>query len=268
MELLKEKVWCIEVITQLLKKVEEIIGVTKTIIILDEQGCTSEVQKVTTNNGCYLLKSSFEKKYKEWLKDEALVLEKLNNQKKIPVPKFYGFVEEKLGSHLIMSFEDGLTLTSALGQAKSTTEKKSLIMSFGYFLQQLHETEEKESINQNLDWLSHRLVKAENYLEYGQTEGSLQLLEKLKLNKPFPIEQTVIHGDCTTDNVLVINGEVRLFIDVAGMTIGDPRYDESLAIRSFVNNEEYKRAFYMGYKRYKVSTEEFQYFDEGLYEFF
>ncbi|SET74693.1 aminoglycoside 3'-phosphotransferase-2 [Salinibacillus kushneri] len=254
--------------TQLIKKVEEIIGVTKTIIMLDEQGCTSEVQKIITDNGCYLLKSSFEKRYIEWLKDEALVLKKLNNKKQIPVPEFYGFIEEKRGSHLIMSFEDGITLTSALEQAKSTTEKKSLIRSFGHFLQQFHEIDPIDSFTHNIDWLDHQLVKAESYLEHGQTKGSLQLLEKLKLNKPLPVEQTVIHGDCTTENVLVINGEVRLFIDVAGMTIGDPRYDESLAIRSFVNNEEYRRAFYDGYKRYKVSKEEFQYFDQGLYEFF
>ncbi len=64
------------------------------------------------------------------------------------------------------------------------------------------------------------------------------------------------------------NGEVCLFIDVAGMTVGDPRYDESLAIRNFVNSEEDKRAFYEGYKRYKLSKEEFKYFNEGLYEFF
>ncbi|WP_342744280.1 phosphotransferase [Alkalihalobacterium alkalicellulosilyticum] len=105
-------------------------------------------------------------------------------------------------------------------------------------------------------------------MKHGQSEGSIQLLEKLKANKPLPVEQAVIHGDCTTDNVLMVNGEACLFIDVAGMTIGDPRYDECLAIRSFVKDEEYKNAFYEGYKRYEVSIEEFKYFDEGLYEFF
>lgn len=254
--------------TQLIKKIEEIVGKTTKLAILAEQGCTSEVQKIITENGCYLLKSSSEEKYKKWLKTEAQVLEKLNSQKQIPVPKYYGFVEEKLRSHIIMSFEEGITLTSTLNQVKSTTEKKLLIRSFGHFLHQLHETSEMELLNHNIDWLENQLVKAASYVEHGQTEGRLQLLEKLKANKPLPVEQTIIHGDCTTDNVLMINGEVRLFIDVAGMTIGDPRYDESLAIRSFVNDEEYKRAFYEGYKRYKVSKEEFQYFDEGLYEFF
>jgi aminoglycoside phosphotransferase (APT) family kinase protein len=82
------------------------------------------------------------------------------------------------------------------------------------------------------------------------------------------VQQTIIHGDCTTDNVLVFDGKVELFIDVSGMTVGDPRYDESLAIRRFLNNEEYINAFYQGYQRYRVSKNEFCYFDQGLYEFF
>nr|WP_207789232.1 phosphotransferase [Neobacillus terrae] len=94
------------------------------------------------------------------------------------------------------------------------------------------------------------------------------MLSQLKYEKPLPVQQTMIHGDCTTDNVLVIDGKVQLFIDVSGMTVGDPRYDESLAIRNFVNNPEYIQAFYEGYKRYKVTHEEFQYFEQGLYEFF
>jgi hypothetical protein len=41
-----------------------------------------------------------------------------------------------------------------------------------------------------------------------------------------------------------------------------------LTIRSIVNNVELKKAFYEGDKCYLVSEEEFQYFDEDLYEFF
>ncbi|SEM55741.1 aminoglycoside 3'-phosphotransferase-2 [Mesobacillus persicus] len=253
---------------QLIKKVEEIVGEVKRFIPLDEQGCTSIVQKVRTKNGCFLLKSSFEEKYREWLRNEAQVLEKLNHQKQISVPKYYGFIEEKLGSHLIMSYEDGITLTKALEQAKCKTEKQSLIRSFGSFLQQLHETKILESQNHHSDWLDSQLVKANGYVERGQTEGNFQLLEKLKSNKPSPVKQTFIHGDCTTDNVLVVDGEVKIFIDVAGMTVGDPRYDVSLAISSFFNDEELKDSFYEGYRRYNVSKEEFIYFDEGLYEFF
>ncbi|MBU9711917.1 aminoglycoside phosphotransferase family protein [Evansella tamaricis] len=250
------------------KQIEEIVGKTQKVNRLDEQGCTSEVSQIITDKGCYLLKSSFEGKYREWLMNEGQVLEKLNHNNQIPVPKYYGFIEERDSSHLIMSFEDGITLTSALNNTMDITEKNSLIRSFGHLLNCLHETQTIESLNHKNDWLTEQLRKAEFYVKSDQTEGSWKQLQKLMLNKPLPVQQVMIHGDCTTDNVLVVNGEVRLFIDVAGMTIGDPRYDESLAIRSFMGNEVYINAFYEGYKRYKVSKEEFQYFDKGLYEFF
>lgn len=167
-----------------------------------------------------------------------------------------------------MSFENGITLTSALKNAETTSEKIVLIKSFGHFLNQLHTTKIIESLNNKNNWLDQQLVKATRYVDRGETDGSLELLEKLQSNKPIPVQHTMIHGDCTTDNVLVVDGEVQLFIDVSGMTVGDPRYDESLALRSFINNEEYTKAFYEGYKRYSVSMEEFEYYDEGLYEFF
>ena len=76
----------------------------------------------------------------------------------------------------------------------------------------------------------------------------------------------MIHGDCNPDNELVVDGEVNCFIDVSGMTVGDPRYDESLAIGKFTGEE--RDAFYEGYKRYRVSDEEFTYFYHGMYELF
>ncbi|GGA71684.1 phosphotransferase [Ornithinibacillus halotolerans] len=125
-----------------------------------------------------------------------------------------------------------------------------------------------ECLNHHENWLELQLIKAEKYLKLGQAEGSAYLLDKLNSNMPAPVMQTNIHGDCTTDNVLVVDGKVQTFIDVAGMTIGDPRYDESLAISRFLENEEYVEAFYEGYTRYRVTKEEYTYFDEGLYEFF
>lgn len=203
-----------------------------------------------------------------WLKEEAKILEKINQEKQIPVPDYYGFIEEKDSSNLIMSFENGCTLTAALREVASPSERKSLIKSFGQFLHQFHEKKPIRILEQEIDWLERQLVKAQNYVENGQADGSQELLNQLKAIKPFPVQQTMIHGDCTVDNVFVINGEVKLFIDIAGMTVGDPRYDISLVIRDFVDNPEFLNVFYEGYIRYRVSTEEFQYFNEGLYEFF
>jgi aminoglycoside phosphotransferase (APT) family kinase protein len=250
------------------RKIENITGSIHKTNVLDEQGWTSDVRRIFTAGRSYLLKSSYKEKYREWLKDEARVLKRLSGNPDIPVPEYYGFIEEKDGDHLIMSFEDGMSLTAALSKAESETERKSLIRSFGEFLNDFHEKEPIDMFKSEGDWLEGLLVKAQYYAENGQCDGSLSLLDNLKANRQSPVKQTMIHGDCTTDNVFVKDGEVRLFIDVAGMAVGDPRYDESLAIRKFMNNPEYITAFYEGYTRYRVTKEEFQYFDEGLYEFF
>ena len=250
------------------KKVEEKVGKIKAIHILAEQGWTSEVCKIETLQDSYLLKSSFKEKYRKWLAEEAKVLEKVNQVQQIPVPRYCGFIEEKESSSLIMSFEKGVTLTTALEEATTVTEKQSLVKSFGRFLNDFHESKPISVFEQESDWLENQLVKAQSYVDKGQTSGSQELLSQLKSKKPSSIKQTMIHGDCTTDNVFVIGGEVKLFIDVAGMTIGDPRYDISLAIRKFIDTPELLDFFYQGYTRYSVSKDEFQYFDQGLYEFF
>ncbi|RSD28776.1 phosphotransferase [Mesobacillus subterraneus] len=244
---------------------EDVLGEVVSIEKLPEQGCTSEVSRVVTESGTYLLKSAFKQKYREWLKAEAAVLQNLS-EKLIPVPEYHGFYEEKESSHLIMSFEQGVTLTAALRAAETQTEKISLIRSFGRLLQKLHEG---ELIFQcEGDWLDRQLARAQVYAESGQSDGNLELLEQLKSSRPAAVKQTMIHGDCTTDNVLVTDGEVRMFIDVAGMTVGDPRYDEALAIGRFTGNSEWMSAFYEGYTRYKITQAELEYFNDGLYEFF
>lgn len=250
------------------EKIEEVIGEITSVELLADQGETSEVYKLETFQGVYVLKSSYEQTYRTWLAEEAKTLDKLNQVKEIPTPYYHGYIEQKESSNLIMSHEKGVTLTAALKNAKSTNEKKRLIKSFGGFLNDFHEREPIKELMQADDWLDGQLLKAQSYVDKHQTSGSQELLNELKVTKPKFIKQAMIHGDCTTDNVFVKRGEVGLFIDVAGMAVGDPRYDISLAIRSFKDNPELLDAFYESYTRYKVSEDEFRYFDEGLYEFF
>lgn len=250
-----------------LSEFESTIGEIKSIEKLAQQGWTSTVQKVTTDNGVYLLKSSYKDKYREWLKKEADVLQQFKNHEEMHVPTYFGFTEEENASHLLMSFEEGVSLTTALKEAKTTEERRALIKSFGIFLNHFHGLKIPQNIGK-VDWLESQFALAAKYVANNQTDGSLELLKELKNNRPTAVGQTYIHGDCTTDNVMVINGQVALFIDVGFMTIGDPRYDESLAIRKFITNEELMESFYEGYKRSRVTQEEFDYFDGGLYEFF
>ncbi|MGR3764273.1 phosphotransferase [Rossellomorea sp. NS-SX7] len=251
---------------ELISEIEAEIGKITEIQLMPEQGCTSRVHRLDTTENSYIVKSSFKDKYRSWLNSEAKVL-KDHRYKKALVPIYHAFIEEEEASHLIMSYVDGISLTTALKQAGSLSEKKKLIRSFGEFLNQFHESEAVTS-ETGSDWLDNQLTIARSYVESGQAEGDLKLLEEIISTKPHPVQQTMIHGDCTTDNVLVVNGKVELFIDVAGMTIGDPRYDEALAIRKFIGKHGFLEAFYQGYTRSRISKSEYEYFEEGLYMFF
>ncbi|GKU78792.1 aminoglycoside phosphotransferase family protein [Paenibacillus sp. L3-i20] len=252
--------------TELFESIENVIGKVNTIVLLDEQGCTSEVSRIVTDEKPYILKSANKEKYREWLKNEAHILEKLRDNS-IPLPRYFGFFEQLDSSHLLMSFEEGVTLTYALTNA-TLMEKKKLLRSFGRFLNHFHESSPLNCLEHEGSWLDIQLEKAKGYVDSGQCDGDSKLLNSLISNKPLPVNQTMIHGDCTTDNVLVKDGEISLFIDVAGMTVGDPRYDESLAISDLIDEPELLEAFYEGYTRYRVTMNEFKYFNEGLYEFF
>lgn len=194
------------------KKVEEKVGELKTIHLLAEQGETSEVYKIETNQGIFLLKSSFNKKYRVWLAEEATILKKINELKQIPVPKYYGFIEGNCSSSLIMSFEKGTTLTTALKEAASVNDKKLLIKSFGKFIRNFHEKEPLNLLKQEPEWLERQLLKAQSYVDNRQTAGGQELLDQLKSKRPSSVKPTMIHGDCTTDNVLVIDDEVKFLI--------------------------------------------------------
>ncbi|AJD89721.1 hypothetical protein JMA_04040 [Jeotgalibacillus malaysiensis] len=251
----------------LLSKIRHSTGEIDQIDLIDDQGWTSTVHKISAEHGLFILKSSFKEKYREWLKTEAGLLEKLKNQNEIPVPGYINYIEENVQNHLLMTYEKGVTLTKALRDAGSHDEKRQLMKSFGELLKRLHETQSAH-FNWNINWLEGELQRAERYLEAGECDGDRALLEKLKANPLPETTQTVIHGDCTTDNVMVADGKVSLFIDVAGMTVGDPRYDVALALRKVMADSELTEAFYEGYGRFRLNSKEFNYFENGLYEFF
>ncbi|HWI48715.1 MAG TPA: aminoglycoside phosphotransferase family protein [Rummeliibacillus sp.] len=230
-----------------------------------QQGWTSTVFEVRNTEGSYILKICEEPKYKDWLREEAKVLEIARDSYRHVVPKLIAFFYDKGQAYLLMSKIPGNSLTQAIKLAENDTEKFQLIESFGKFLCQFHE-QPISSYDLPQNWLDTQLQQAKFYAEKGICDGSLDLLQELYNNRPKFVPQTMIHGDCTTDNVMVYKGKVMSFIDVGFMTIGDPRYDEALAIRKFTEQE--KVAFYKGYTRYKIQDKEFTYFNDGLYEFF
>ncbi|MGG4547692.1 aminoglycoside phosphotransferase family protein [Rossellomorea marisflavi] len=247
----------------MIEKIERLAGQIRQHKLLEEQGCTSEVSRIETGEGTFILKKASHPRYRDWLKKEAQALQRV--QEHVAVPGFMGFWESARDSYLLMEYIEGISLTSALKEVDDGGERLVLIRSFGDFLHRFHERAPLVG-GEKGDWLERVWEEAEPYVRAGETDGDIALLEQLKEERPASVNPTMIHGDCNPDNVLVVDNEVNCFIDVSGMTVGDPLYDESLAIGKFKGEE--RDAFYDGYKRYRVSDEEFTYFYHGMYELF
>ena len=244
------------------------MGNVQSISYPTRQGATSEVVFLRTDLGNYVCKCSSMPLYRTWLLKESKVMEELNANIALSIPTFFDFVEDEHNSYLLMSREQGIPLREALISAKTDEEKANLIYSFGTKMRALHETAPPPNWEQRENWLDRQLEKATYNLKTHEVDGDQQLLDNLKANKPNDISPRLIHGDCTIDNVLVTNNKVHTFIDLSETTLGDPRYDVALAIRSFIYDKVLLNAFYKGYSLYQISKEEFDYFDGGLYEFF
>ena len=247
------------------QRIEQQVGLIYSIHPVAVQGGTAVVYYVKTLDGTYILKQASLPRYREWLAQEATVMQTFKS-KHIIIPTYIDYMEDEQQDYLLMSYIAGETLTTALANA-SELQRLELIRAFGRFLRQLH-TRETSSTHSSQDWLDKQLLQADHYIKQGWTNGSRELLNALSTKQPEPVPATWIHGDCTTDNLLVRDNEIVAFIDVAGMTVGDPRYDEALATRSFRKDIQMLDAFYSGYGFSPISEETFQYFDDGLYEFY
>ncbi len=247
------------------QRIEQKVGLIHSIHPVAKQGGTAIVYHVKTLGGTYILKQASLPRYREWLVQEATVMQTFKSQH-IIIPTYIDYMEDEQQDYLLMSYIAGETLTTALAGA-CELQRLALIRSFGRFLRQFH-TSETISTHSSQDWLDKHLLQADRYIEQGWTNGSRELLHTLSIKQPEPVPATWIHGDCTTDNLLVRDHAIVAFIDVSGMTIGDPRYDEALATRSFRYNAKMLDAFYSGYGYSPISEETFHYFDDGLYEFY
>lgn len=245
-------------------RIEQLTGDIEYIEQLGEQGRTSTVYRVETKTGKYLLKTATKARYQEWLAEEAIVLEEWMQREPGFLPEYVGFFKTEQQSHLLMQWRDGMTLTTALRQATSE-QRFQLWQAFGTYLFQFHQ---RMTGGTSQEWLTERIVTAERYVASAWTSGTLDLLKRLKSIRPNPIAASWIHGDCTTDNLLVATDGTLSFIDVGAMRPGDRRYDIALAISPIIDDREALDAFYEGYRFERLTKREFDYYEHGLYTFF
>ncbi|WP_079908895.1 phosphotransferase family protein [Paenibacillus sp. 32352] len=243
-------------------------------ITFPRQGYTSDVGIIDARHGKAVLKRARGKQYSEWLEREASVLSCLASTG-LRVPKVYHFMQageqEGIQCWLLMEYLQGETLRSALTYEKDSARRYDIIYAYGRILQKIHSTPCPDELKKSEIWLDAMLTQAEYHLKHYQVDGTPALLEKIRYQRPKEMEQTLIHGDFTIDNVLVHEGSVAGIIDWSGGAYGDPRYDVSLAVRPKPNifqSSHDQRAFFDGYGAKIITDEDYDYFVEGLNSFF
>ncbi|BAK16679.1 aminoglycoside phosphotransferase APH(3') [Solibacillus sp. FSL W7-1472] len=242
-------------------------------ISFPRQGHSSNVGLIENNQEIYALKRTMGELNCALLNREVTVLNCLTQKTKLPIPKVKSFVEQvsEKESWALIEFLEGETVRAALYNEKSKGKRHEIIYNFGNILRQIHSTPCPSELISERPWLDEKLCQAElNFKKY-HVGCTLELLGKIKSFKPKECPQTLIHGDFTIDNVLVKNGVITGVIDWGGGAYGDPRYDVSLAIRPKPNafeDEIDKQIFFEGYGGKIIDDNEYDYFVNGLYEFF
>ncbi|MCL4506925.1 MAG: phosphotransferase [Chloroflexi bacterium] len=239
-------------------------------------GMTASVIIAETPDGLVALKRAVGALYGGWLTREYRVLSALADGD-LPVPHPRAFVRRDdcvvPECWLAMDYLPGMPLATALANERDKARRERLLCAFGSTLALIHRTAPPSSLTRySAGWLEYMLEEAGENLEHFNVDGSPELLANLRQTRPRPVDERLIHGDYTVDNVLVDGDAVSGVIDWSGGAIGDPRYDLALAIRPQVeafskDHADDLDAFFDGYGGRSLSQTEFDYFN-GLYEFF
>ena len=253
-------------------EIEDYTGCIKKLSF-PRQGSTSDVAIVDTGSETYILKRASHPLYRTWLRKEALFLQKWEGKVAVTVPRIYKVVDltDQGDVWVLMERFAGETLRNCLLKEQKKERKEELIFAFGKAMANIHQSAVPMVAETQASWLDGMLEQAEHNLRHYGTDGSFELLEKLKKNHPAPVQQTLVHGDFTVDNVLIHNRDVAAVIDWSGGAYGDPRYDAALAIRPkecAFHTDADSRVFFEGYGKNILGSGDYEYFADGLYEFF
>ncbi|PKR84107.1 phosphotransferase family protein [Heyndrickxia camelliae] len=237
------------------------------------QGYTSNVGIIESDQGIYVLKRTMGKQFCSWLNKEISVINCLTNETNLPIPKVKMFVEQKQLDQCwaLMECIEGETLRTAISNLENRNKRREMIFNYGKTLFNIHTIPCPEELKTVRPWSDNMLLLAAYNLNHYKVEGDIALLEKIKTSKPRIGKNTLIHGDYTIDNVLVSDGIITGIIDWSGGAYGDPRYDVSIAIRPKPNlfqDEIDRQIFFEGYGEKIINYKEYDYFVNGLNEFF
>jgi aminoglycoside phosphotransferase (APT) family kinase protein len=258
-------------IQEIPKHIQNDVG-TIYAIHFPKQGYTSDVGIIETANGTYVVKRAKGERFCASLAKDAKVLTCLSSTA-LPIPTLYRFHEtkHKKEAWALLEYIEGETLRQALEKETNEAKRQEMIFRFGEMLAKIHSTPCPRELIGQKPWLDEMLEKAAYHLAHDHVDGTAELLDELMKKRPAPCPPTLIHGDFTIDNVLVRDGNIAGVIDWSGGAFGDPRYDAALAIRPKRNAFQHESdviVFFEGYGQKPITKEEYEYFANGLYEFF
>jgi len=231
---------------------------------------TSEVAFVEGDMPC-VIKRCRDPHYLDWLSREHQVLLAIADSS-IPIPRVLGYAQldqKKEGREgwLVMSRLEGRPLWSEMLRANSQRRAR-LLQRVGALLKQLHATPVPIGLRSESPCVDRMLAEARDNLVW--CDGTVELLEELRLRRPEPVSEVLIHGDMALDNVLVGAEDAMSLIDWSGGGQGDPRYDLALALGTEPEielGETDLAAFFGGYGGVPVDRATRRWF-VNLYEFF
>lgn len=241
-------------------------------ISLPQQGHTSLVIKIETREHQFIIKKTEHELYNEWLLEEYNALQSISSAG-IPVPKVHAFHKQGKSRWLLMDYIEGISLRHFLAGKPDPKDRERVIAEYGLSLKQIHETKCPANLHRQSDisWLDSMFTQAGHNLKNYGVAGTEELLVRLRDTPLQPVENTFIHGDYHTNNVLVQHNKVVGIIDWPRAAFGDPRFDIALAIRpkqGVFDQTGDKDIFLEAYDRLTITEEEYLFFQEGLYQFF
>jgi aminoglycoside phosphotransferase (APT) family kinase protein len=256
-----------EIPIQIKEFLNEIISIS-----FPRQGHTSNLGIIESDQGLFALKRTKGILFNSMLKKEVSILNSLNKTE-LPVPKIKKFIEQNnnIESWALLDFIEGETIRMALFKENNIEKRQEILFNFGKILSKIHSTPCPDELIEKQPWLDRMLFQADYNFNNYEVDGSKELLERMKVKKPEEYKQTLIHGDFTIDNVMISNGIITGVIDWSSGGYGDPRYDVSLAVRLKPNafeTEIDKQIFFEGYGGKIIDENIFDFYTNGLYEFF
>ena len=239
------------------------------------QGYTSNIAIVGCERGTSVVKHSPGEQFSNWLAQEYRVLQALKNVS-LPLPQPYHHMQRYLSgvqeAWLVMDYLPGNSLREIAETERDQSMKQRILYAVGQALAKLHSYSVPSAllVESQEPWLDRMLKQAQYNLQHYEVDGDAQLLKQLERQRPPMVQPTLIHGDFTVDNVLIVEGKVTGIVDWAWGAVGDPRYDLALIMRpkeGIFQSFEDMQAFLDGYGKTGLSEEEYEYF-VSLYEFF